>query len=127
MAKIRPVSHEDRLTVVEHLDELRWRLILSLATFTVAFAFCFWQNHFILDLLDEPLPGDQRPLTLAVAGIEGGRSVARGSPLRVSAEPVRSGWGSTGAVVLLATFERWVPVVTFGDGPAALGKAITAA
>jgi sec-independent protein translocase protein TatC len=66
MAKIRPVSHEDRLTVVEHLDELRWRLIASVATFTVALALCFWQNHFILDLLDDPLPGDQRPLTLGV-------------------------------------------------------------
>jgi sec-independent protein translocase protein TatC len=67
MAKIRPVSHEDRLTVIEHLDELRWRLIVSVATFTVALALCFWQNHFILDLLDDPLPGDQRPLTLGVA------------------------------------------------------------
>jgi sec-independent protein translocase protein TatC len=67
MAKIRPVSHEDRLTVVEHRDELRWRLIISLATFTVALALCFWQNHFILDLLDNPLPGDQKPLTLGVA------------------------------------------------------------
>jgi sec-independent protein translocase protein TatC len=67
MAKIRPVSHEYRLTVIEHLDELRWRLIVSVATFTVALALCFWQNHFILDLLDDPLPGDQRPLTLGVA------------------------------------------------------------
>jgi sec-independent protein translocase protein TatC len=46
---------------------LRWRLIVSVATFTVALALCFWQNHFILDLLDDPLPGDQRPLTLGVA------------------------------------------------------------
>jgi sec-independent protein translocase protein TatC len=67
VAKIRPVSHEDRLTVVEHLDELRWRLIVSIATFTVAFGLCFWQNHFILDLLNDPLPDDQRPLTLGVA------------------------------------------------------------
>jgi sec-independent protein translocase protein TatC len=67
MAKIRPVSHEDRLTVIEHLDELRWRLIISAATFTVVLALCFWQNHFILDLLDDPLPGNQRPLTLGVA------------------------------------------------------------
>jgi sec-independent protein translocase protein TatC len=67
MAKIRPVSHEDRLTIVEHLDELRWRLIVSVAAFVVALALCFWQNHFILDLLDDPLPGDQKPLTLGVA------------------------------------------------------------
>jgi sec-independent protein translocase protein TatC len=67
MAKIRPVSHEDRLTVIEHLDELRWRLVVSIATFTVALALCFWQNHFILDLLNEPLPGHHRPVTLGVA------------------------------------------------------------
>jgi sec-independent protein translocase protein TatC len=67
VAKIRPVSHDDRLTVIEHLDELRWRLIISIATFTVALALCFWQNHFILDLLNDPLPGDRRPLTLGVA------------------------------------------------------------
>src|SRR5437667_452456 len=35
MTKIRPVSHEDRLTVIEHREELRWRLILSVATFNV--------------------------------------------------------------------------------------------
>jgi sec-independent protein translocase protein TatC len=67
MTKIRPVSHEDRLTVIEHLDELRWRLIISVVAFTIALALCFWQNHFILDLLDDPLPGNQRPLTLGVA------------------------------------------------------------
>jgi sec-independent protein translocase protein TatC len=67
MAKIRPVSHEDRLTVIEHLDELRWRLVVSIATFTVALALCFWQNHFILDLLNEPLRGNHRPVMLGVA------------------------------------------------------------
>ncbi len=66
MSKIRPVSHEDRLTLVEHLDELRTRLIISVATFAVAFAVCLWQNHLILDLLNEPLPGGREPLTLGV-------------------------------------------------------------
>jgi sec-independent protein translocase protein TatC len=67
MARLKPVTHDDRLTVVEHLDELRTRILVSLAAFGVALALCFWQNHFILDLLDDPLPGDQRPLTLGVA------------------------------------------------------------
>jgi len=64
--KIRPVSHEDRLTVVEHLDELRWRIIVSVGAFVVAFAICFWQNHLIFDLLNDPLPGNRRPVTLGV-------------------------------------------------------------
>jgi len=66
MARIRPVRHEDRLTLVEHLDELRTRLIVCGITIAVAFGLCFWQNHFILDLLNEPLPAGREPLTLSV-------------------------------------------------------------
>jgi len=66
MARIRPVRHEDRLTLVEHLDELRTRLIVCAITIAVAFGLCFWQNHFILDLLNEPLPAGREPLTLSV-------------------------------------------------------------
>jgi sec-independent protein translocase protein TatC len=67
MARMRPVSHEDRLTIVEHLDELRTRIIISIAAFAIAFGICFWQNHFILDLLNDPLPGGREPITLGVA------------------------------------------------------------
>jgi sec-independent protein translocase protein TatC len=42
---VRSVGHEERLTVVAHLDELRTRLLVSLAVLVVAFGFCFWQNH----------------------------------------------------------------------------------
>src|SRR4051812_35698051 len=66
MARIRPVRHEDQLTLVEHLDELRTRLIVSGFVLLVAFALCFWQNHLILDLLNEPLPDGREPLTLSV-------------------------------------------------------------
>ncbi|MGI8921053.1 MAG: twin-arginine translocase subunit TatC [Solirubrobacteraceae bacterium] len=52
---IRPVGHEDRLTLVEHLDELRTRLIISLIAIAVAFAFCFWQNHAIIKIVNKPL------------------------------------------------------------------------
>ena len=64
--RIRPVSNEDRLTVVEHLDELRWRLIVSVAAVAVGFGLCFWQNHLILELLNDPLPGTRRPVTFGV-------------------------------------------------------------
>jgi sec-independent protein translocase protein TatC len=49
------VSHEDRLSLVAHLDELRTRLIVSLAAIAVAFAFCAWQNHALLHIVNEPL------------------------------------------------------------------------
>jgi sec-independent protein translocase protein TatC len=66
MVRIRPVSHEDRLTLVEHLDELRTRLIVSVLTLVVGFGLCFWQNDLIFDLLDDPLPAGREPLTLGV-------------------------------------------------------------
>jgi sec-independent protein translocase protein TatC len=52
---IRRIAHDDQLSVVGHLDELRTRLLVSLATVVVAFGFCFWQNHALLHLIDTPL------------------------------------------------------------------------
>lgn len=49
------VSHDDRLTTVGHLDELRTRLIVSLAVIATAFGLCFWQNHRLLHVIDSPL------------------------------------------------------------------------
>ena len=66
MARIKPVSHEDRLTLVEHLDELRTRIIIAIAAFFVGFGLSAWQNHEILDILNRPLPGDLRPITFGV-------------------------------------------------------------
>ncbi len=60
--RVRPVSHEDRLTLVEHLDELRNRLIVSAAAFGVALALCFWQNHLLLEIAGGPLPGNHKQL-----------------------------------------------------------------
>jgi sec-independent protein translocase protein TatC len=49
------IGHEDRLTVVGHLEELRGRLIVSLLALAVAFGFCMWQNHALLNILNRPL------------------------------------------------------------------------
>ncbi len=54
--KVRPIGHEDRLSIVDHLDELRTRLFLCLGVLIVAFGFCFWQNGPLLDVLDRALP-----------------------------------------------------------------------
>jgi sec-independent protein translocase protein TatC len=53
---IRPVGHEDRLSIVDHLDELRSRLMVCGIALVVAFGFCFWQNHLLLNALNKPLP-----------------------------------------------------------------------
>jgi|SRR5436305_6080404 len=67
MARIRPVGHEDRLSVVEHLDELRTRIIVSLLAFGVALGLCFWQNHLILKIINHPLGHHVKPTTFGVA------------------------------------------------------------
>jgi sec-independent protein translocase protein TatC len=52
---LRTVGHDEPLSTVGHLDELRARLIASLAVIAIAFGFCFWQNHRLLHLIDSPL------------------------------------------------------------------------
>ena len=54
-AALRPVAYDDRLSLVEHLDELRTRLIICLVAFLVCFAVCFWQNDAILEIINRPL------------------------------------------------------------------------
>lgn len=51
---VRPIGHEDRLSLVDHLDELRSRLVASLAVFVVVFAVCAWQNDTLLGIINEP-------------------------------------------------------------------------
>jgi len=65
--RIRPISHEDRLSVIDHLDELRSRLIISLIAFCVAWAFTMWQNDLVLEIMNAPLPNGQHPITLGPA------------------------------------------------------------
>jgi sec-independent protein translocase protein TatC len=68
VARLRAVSHEDRLTLVEHLDELRTRIVVCLVVFGVALALCFWQNHLLLEVASRPLPaGHRKLLTCGVA------------------------------------------------------------
>ena len=63
--KLRPVEYEDRLSLVEHLDELRARIIVSVVALGVGFALAAWQNHLVLELLNAPLPEGQTPITLS--------------------------------------------------------------
>jgi sec-independent protein translocase protein TatC len=60
--RVKAVSHEDRLTLVEHLDELRNRIIVCGVVLGVALALCFWQNHLLLEIAQHPLPDDHDQL-----------------------------------------------------------------
>ena len=65
--RIRPIGHEDRLSIVEHLDELRTRLIICAVAFVVAWALTGWQNHLVLEIVNQPLPDGIQPITLGPA------------------------------------------------------------
>ncbi len=65
MARLKSASFDDRLTLVEHLDELRNRIIASGVVLAVAVALCFWQNGLLLEIANRPLPGDLEPLTFS--------------------------------------------------------------
>jgi sec-independent protein translocase protein TatC len=67
MARMRAVSHEDRLTLVEHLDELRTRIVVCLVVLGASLALCFWQNQLLLEIASKPLPaGHEKLITLGV-------------------------------------------------------------
>ncbi|HEV3093445.1 MAG TPA: twin-arginine translocase subunit TatC [Solirubrobacteraceae bacterium] len=57
---IRSIRHDDRLSVIEHLDELRTRLIVSGVALAVVFGVCVWQNHALLKFVNRPLTQQTR-------------------------------------------------------------------
>lgn len=54
-AAVGSIGHEDRLSIVDHLEELRARLIVCLAVVAVAFGACMWRNHALLEIINKPL------------------------------------------------------------------------
>ncbi len=67
MRRMRPIAHDDRLSVVDHLDELRTRLIVSAVAFVAAWALTAWQNDLVLEIVNKPLPDGIEPITLGPA------------------------------------------------------------
>ncbi|HEU0251101.1 MAG TPA: twin-arginine translocase subunit TatC [Solirubrobacteraceae bacterium] len=49
------VGYEQQLSTVEHLTELRTRLIVSLVAVALAFGMCMWQNRVLLQVINAPL------------------------------------------------------------------------
>lgn len=68
MPRPRPIlDSQAEVSLVEHLDELRHRLLVCIAAFVTALALCFWQNGALLEIARAPLPaGHEKLLTLGV-------------------------------------------------------------
>ena len=62
----RRLAHGEEATLVEHLDELRTRLLIALGSVVLAFVVAFAFQERILEWLAEPLPDDKRLITLGV-------------------------------------------------------------
>src|SRR6266550_4313316 len=64
----RRLQHDEGATLVEHLEELRWRIIVVLCALALTTIVAFVFHGHILDWLNHPLPADRRRVvTLGVA------------------------------------------------------------
>ena len=62
----RRLRHGEEATLVEHLGELRARLLIALAAFVPAFVLAFAFHEQLIEWLTDPLPPGRRLLTLGV-------------------------------------------------------------
>ncbi|HEX4186343.1 MAG TPA: twin-arginine translocase subunit TatC [Solirubrobacteraceae bacterium] len=80
------IDHAARLSTVEHLHELRGRLLVSLAALAVAFGFCMWQNHALLHIINKPLERQTQKQVRAGNGPLGATYVAQQSTRALAGE-----------------------------------------
>lgn len=83
---IRPITHEDRLSLVEHLDELRTRLIISGIVLAIVFGVCLWQNHELLHILNKPLQTQTKKQVAKGEGTVGQAVLAQQGLLKLSGD-----------------------------------------
>jgi sec-independent protein translocase protein TatC len=62
LARLKPAQFDERMTLVEHLDELRTRIVVCAIVLVVAISLCFWQDELLLDIANGPLPDDKDQL-----------------------------------------------------------------
>jgi sec-independent protein translocase protein TatC len=133
---IRPIGHEDRLSLVEHLDELRTRLIISGIVLAIVFGACLWQNHELLHLLNKPLQTQTKKQIAKGEGTVGQAVLAQQGVLKLSGDTQaalealqRPGSGLSTAAraklpALIAAMKADVakiPRKPIGDNPVTLG------
>jgi sec-independent protein translocase protein TatC len=85
MAKVlRPIGHEDRLSIVDHLGELRNRIFVCIGALVIAFGFCFWQNQSLLNVLNRALPLYPKTQANHLSGLTNDTVTAAHAMVRVS-------------------------------------------
>ncbi len=83
---IRTIGHDERLSLVDHLEELRSRLMISGAVLVVAFGFCLWQNHALLHIINQPLEQQTKKQVAKGQGTVGQASLAQKGALRIATD-----------------------------------------
>ncbi len=81
---IRTIGHEDKLSLVDHLEELRTRLIISAVAVAVAFGVCLWQNHALLHLINRPLEREKQGQVEKGQGPAGQTALAQQAVIKVA-------------------------------------------
>jgi sec-independent protein translocase protein TatC len=69
LARVRRLDHGEEATLVEHLTELRDRMIACFVVLAVAFAVAFWRYHDLFAILNAQLPQelqDSKPITTEI-------------------------------------------------------------
>ena len=59
----RRLGYGEEATLVEHLEELRWRIFIMLGAVVVCSIVAFIFHNHVLDWLNRPLPADRRQVT----------------------------------------------------------------
>jgi sec-independent protein translocase protein TatC len=68
--RLRRLDYGEEVDLVDHLDELRKRLFVSLAALAVGFAVAFWRHGDIIRLLNDQLPTvDGKPVVPIVLAV----------------------------------------------------------
>ena len=53
--RLKPIAHDERLSIVEHLDELRTRIVICVLALVVVAGLALWQDDRILEVVNRPL------------------------------------------------------------------------
>ncbi len=131
-----PIGYGQRISTVGHLEELRGRLVISVAALAVAFGICMWQNHALLKIVNQPLAHQTQkqvkaghgPLGATYKLQQSSRSVAEQLQIVVHAltrpgsgasVPARGALSATSAT--LRTDIRRLAASPEGDKPVTLG------